>query len=60
MQKQTLQTTLARKRTLRVHGKTSPRSMHRRLIVATVSAVLLAGVQAVTGKATGSGPGESP
>lgn len=59
MQKQTKQTTLTRTRTLRIHGKMSRRSMHRRLAVAFVGAALLVGVGTLTRNTAGLGPGES-
>ena len=60
MQKQTKQATLTRTRMLRIHGKLSRGSMHRRLAVAVVGAVLLVGAGATTRDTTASGPGESP
>lgn len=60
MQKQTRQTKLTRTRTLRIHGKMSRRSMHRRLALAVVGATLLAGVRTLALSVAGPGPGESP
>ncbi len=60
MQKQTKQATLTRTRTLRIHGKMSRRSMHRRLAVAVVGAALLVGVRTLALSEAGPGPGESP
>jgi hypothetical protein len=60
MQKQTHQSTLTRTKVLPVHGVLGRRSMHRRLAVAAVGALLLIGVRALKRNMAGSGLGESP
>ena len=60
MQKSKQQTTFTRTRTLRIQGKMSRRSMHRRLAIAVVGAILLAGAQVLARNVAEPGPGESP